>query len=249
MTIRVALHHITTYEFDRPVDITPHVLRLRPAPHSRTPILAYSLKVEPKDHFINWQQDPFGNYQARLVFPEKSSRLSFEIELIADMTAYNPFDFFVEDYAETFPFTYHAQTRKELQAYLKKGPKTESMQNWLDAVPTAPMPINDFLVMLNQRLEQEIDYSLRFEPGVQTPHQTLTSKVGSCRDTAWLLVQILRHLGLAARFASGYLVQLAPDVEALEGPSGPTEDFTDLHAWCEVYLPGAGWVGLQFPAC
>ena len=245
MTIRVALHHKTTYEFDRSVEIAPHVLRLRPAPHSRTPILAYSLKVEPEDHFINWQQDPFGNYQARLVFPERSTRLSFEVELIADMTAYNPFDFFVEDYAETFPFEYDKQTRKELQAYLKKGPKTKLLQQWVDSVPSEPMPINDFLVMINQRLEQEIDYSLRFEPGVQTPHQTLSSKVGSCRDTSWLLVQILRNLGLAARFASGYLVQLAPDVESLEGPSGPTEDFTDLHAWCEVYLPGAGWVGLD----
>lgn len=245
MTIRVALHHKTTYEFDRPVEIAPHVLRLRPAPHSRTPILAYSLKVQPDEHFINWQQDPFGNYQARLVFPKRATKLSFEIELIADMTAYNPFDFFVEDYAKSFPFEYDAQTRKELQPYLKKGRMTKSLKNWLGTVPMDEMPINDFLVMLNQRLEQEIDYSLRFEPGVQTPHETLTSKVGSCRDTSWLLVQILRNLGLAARFASGYLVQLAPDIEALEGPTGPAEDFTDLHAWCEVYLPGAGWVGLD----
>jgi len=245
MTIRVAIHHKTTYDFDRFVNIAPHVLRLRPAPHSRTHVSAYTLKVLPEDHFINWQQDPFGNYQARLVFPERSKKLEFEVEVIADMTAYNPFDFFVEEYAEAFPFTYDEQLTKELTPYMEKCPLKPRLRKWLATVPTEKTPINDFLVLLNQRLEQEIDYGLRFEPGVQTPEKTLELKKGSCRDTSWLLVQILRHLGLAARFVSGYLVQLTSDIKSLDGPSGPEEDFTDLHAWCEVYLPGAGWVGLD----
>lgn len=246
MTIRVAIQHTTTYEFDRLINVAPHILRLRPAPHSRTHIHGYSLKVTPEDHFINWQQDPFGNYQARLVFPEKMKRLEFAVEVIADMTVINPFDFFIEEYAEHFPFAYDALMQEELAPYLKITEQSPELDAWLDSVDCEEMvPIVTFLVQLNSRLANEIDYGIRLEPGVQTCQETLMFQKGSCRDTSWLLVQILRHLGLAARFASGYLVQLTADVKALDGPSGPEQDFTDLHAWCEVYLPGAGWVGLD----
>lgn len=245
MTIRVALQHKTSYKFDRLVNIYPHILRLRPAPHSRNHIHSYSLKVTPEQHFVNWQQDPFGNYQARLVFPERIKELKFEVEVIADMTVINPFDFFVESYAEKFPFKYDDQLESELTAYLKVTEDGPLLNEWMDTIDRTEAPINDFLVGLNQRLANEIGYGIRLEPGVQTPEETLTLKKGSCRDTSWLLVQILRKLGLAARFASGYLVQLTSDVKSLDGPSGPEEDFTDLHAWCEVYLPGAGWVGLD----
>jgi len=245
MTIRVAIHHKTRYTFDRPVSVSPHVVRLRPAPHSRTRIRSYTLKVQPEHHFINWQQDPFANYQARLVFPDKIRELAFEVEVIADMTAYNPFDFFVEDYAAQYPFEYDPQLERELAPYLERVELTSLLAQWLAAVPREPVRIIDFLVGLNQRLQREIAYELRFEPGVQTPEQTLALARGSCRDTGWLLVQVLRHLGLAARFVSGYLVQLTADVAALDGPSGPAQDFTDLHAWCEVFVPGAGWIGLD----
>lgn len=246
MTIRVAIQHTTTYEFDRLINVAPHILRLRPAPHSRTHIHGYSLKVTPEDHFINWQQDPFGNYQARLVFPEKMKRLEFAVEVIADMTVINPFDFFIEEYAEHFPFAYDALMQEELAPYLKITEQSPELDAWLGSVDCEEMvPIVTFLVQLNSRLANEIDYGIRLEPGVQSCQETLMLQKGSCRDTSWLLVQILRHLGLAARFASGYLVQLTADVKALDGPSGPEQDFTDLHAWCEVYLPGAGWVGLD----
>lgn len=246
MTIRVAIQHTTTYEFDRLINVAPHILRLRPAPHSRTHIHGYSLKVTPEDHFINWQQDPFGNYQARLVFPEKMKRLEFAVEVIADMTVINPFDFFIEEYAEHFPFAYDALMQEELAPYLKVTEQSPELDAWLDSVDCEEMvPIVTFLVQLNSRLANEIAYGIRLEPGVQSCQETLMLQKGSCRDTSWLLVQILRHLGLAARFASGYLVQLTSDVKALDGPSGPEQDFTDLHAWCEVYLPGAGWVGLD----
>lgn len=246
MTIRVAIHHNTYYKFDRRVNLSPHVVRLRPAPHTRTPIHGYTLKVSPEEHFINWQQDPFGNYQARLVFPEKTDHLSVEVEVLADMTVINPFDFFVEDYANSYPFKYDKTLKAELAPYLEIKQKGKRLMDWVGRYDwRKKVPMNDFLVEINQALQKAIRYTIRMEPGIQTCETTLRKKLGSCRDSAWVLVQLLRHLGLAARFASGYLVQLTADVKALDGPSGPAQDFTDLHAWCEVYLPGAGWVGLD----
>ncbi len=245
MSIRVAINHKTTYKYDRFVSLSPHVFRLRPAVHSRTPIEAYSFKVTPKDHFINWQQDPFGNWLARVVFPEKAKELSVEVEVIADMVVINPFDFFVEDYAEKYPFKYKEDLAKELIPYLEQTESGPLLDQWLESIDKSPKTINDFLVEINQKLNRDIAYNIRMEVGVQTCEQTLGKALGSCRDSAWLLVQILRRLGLAARFVSGYLVQLTADIKSLDGPSGPPNDFTDLHAWTEVYIPGAGWIGMD----
>jgi uncharacterized protein (DUF2126 family) len=245
MPIRVALHHKTTYHYDRLVKLSPQVIRLRPAPHCRTPIPAYSLKVEPQPHFLNWQQDPQSNYLARIVFPERVKFFSVEVDLVAEMTVINPFDFFLEPYAEEFPFRYDDSLRREIAPFLEVQPAGPHLAALLKTIKLTPRRTMDFLVDLNQRLKHETRYLIRMEPGVQTSEETLELKSGSCRDSAWLLVEILRHLGLAARFVSGYLVQLKPDVKSLDGPSGTEIDFTDLHAWTEVYLPGAGWVGLD----
>ncbi|MDX2167918.1 MAG: transglutaminase family protein [Deltaproteobacteria bacterium] len=245
MSIHVNLNHFTGYQFDRLVTLSPHLVRLRPAPHCRTPIEAYSLRITPEPYFINWQQDPFGNHVARLVFPERTAEMSVEVDLIADLTVINPFDFFVEDAAQHFPFRYDEQLAIDLAPYLEVKERGPALSRWLAAVDRTPRNTVNFLVELNQRLQQDIGYVIRFEPGVQTCEQTLELARGSCRDTGWLLVQILRHLGFAARFVSGYLVQLTADVKALDGPSGPTADFTDLHAWAEVFVPGAGWLGLD----
>ncbi|MBF0628404.1 MAG: transglutaminase family protein [Magnetococcales bacterium] len=245
MTIRVAIHHRTIYRYDRAITLSPHVFRLRPAPHCRTPIRAYGLKILPENHFINWQQDPFGNYLARVVFPEKCTSLEVAVEVIAEMSVINPFDFFVEEYADKFPFAYEPSLSQELTPYLKSAKAGPRLTQWLAEVSLEPYNTVLFLVALNQRLWKDIGYTIRMEPGVQSSEETLQRKTGSCRDSAWLMVEILRHLGLAARFVSGYLVQLTPDQPALDGPSGPDQDFTDLHAWAEVYLPGAGWVGLD----
>lgn len=248
MSIHVALNHVTHYDYDRLVQLGPQVVRLRPAAHSRTRVLSYSLKVEPELHFINWQQDPFSNYQARLVFPEKTRRFKVTVDLVAEMAVYNPFDFFLEPSAEQVPLTYTDDVQDELAPYLTVDATLASLprfQSYLAKIDRKPQRTIDFLVGLNQRVQQDIGYLIRMEPGVQTPEETLVNACGSCRDSAWLLVQLLRHLGLAARFVSGYLIQLAPDVKSLDGPSGTEVDFTDLHAWCEVYLPGAGWMGLD----
>src|SRR6202789_4139590 len=245
MSIRVAINHNTTYKYDRYVSLAPHVFRLRPAVHSRTPIESYSFKVSPKDHFINWQQDPFGSGLARVVFPEKAKKLSIQVEVIADMVVINPFDFFVEDYAEKYPFQYKEDLAKELIPYLEPTDSGPLLDQWLDNIDKSKKNINDFLVYINQKLNHDIAYNIRMEVGVQTCDETLGKALGSCRDSAWLLVQILRRLGLAARFVSGYLVQLTADTKSLDGPSGPENDFTDLHAWTEVYIPGAGWIGLD----
>ncbi len=245
MAIHVALNHRTEYLYDRPVNMAPHLIRLRPAPHTRTPILSYSLKVQPEEQFLNWQQDPQSNWMARLVFPEKARKLVVEVDLVAEMTVINPFDFFLEEYAEHFPFQYDPSLSEELAPFRKLGPVTPAFKKRLEKISTKKERVQDFLVRINQELNQEIGYTIRLEPGVQTPEQTLEKASGSCRDSAWLLVQLLRHKGFAARFVSGYLIQLVADIKSLDGPSGAEKDFTDLHAWVEVYLPGAGWVGLD----
>ncbi len=291
MAIHVALHHKTRYLYDRPVTLGPQVVRLRPAPHSRTRILSYSMRVLPEGHFLNWQQDPQSNFQGRLVFPEKTREFSVEVDLVAEMAVFNPFDFFLEPDAERFPFRYDSGLDHELEPFRHQMPLSPKLAEYVTAVKRdlvghayaalieghripetiseipgdvhrggiqpaveTPPPDSttdkrprtiDFLVAINQRLWKDIRYLIRLEPGVQTPEETLTTLSGSCRDSSWLLCQLLRHCGLAARFVSGYLIQLKPDVQSLDGPSGAEKDFTDLHAWCEVYLPGAGWVGLD----
>ena len=245
MSIHVALNHVTHYRYDRRVNLSPQVVRLRPAPHCRTRILSYSLRVEPTGHFINWMQDPFANHLARLVFPEPTREFKVTVDLVAEMSVLNPFDFFLDPEAEQFPFTYSEEASRDLAPYMVRGPLTPKFKAFVDSIPRKPMHTNDFIVSINQRLQHDIKYLIRMEPGVQTPEVTLTNGSGSCRDTGWLLVQTLRHLGLAARFVSGYLIQLKPDVKSLDGPSGAEVDFTDLHAWCEVFLPGAGWIGLD----
>ncbi len=246
MSIKASIYHLTHYKYDNPVQLGPQIIRLKPAAHSKTKVLSHSLKITPANHFVNLQQDPYGNYLARYVFPEPVTEFKIEVDLVADMTVYNPFDFFVEEEATKWPFTYPETLIEDLSIYRKAetaGPLFEAYYKSIDKTPEQVTV--DMVVGLNARLQQDIGYVIRLEPGVQTPEETLAAKKGSCRDTSWLLVNLLRRLGFAARFVSGYLIQLAPDLKALDGPSGTEVDFTDLHAWAEVYLPGAGWVGLD----
>src|SRR5579862_1400845 len=245
MGIRVALSHKTKYRYAKPVWLSPHVVRLRPAPHCRTPVVSYSLKVVPAEHFINWQQDPYSNRLARLIFPKKTAEFSVEVDLVADLTVTNPFDFFLEKYAEEYPFRYDPVLARELVPYLETAPAGPAMQQLARDVRKEKLRTVDYLVYLNHQIHSRVKYIIRLEEGIQTPEATLALRSGSCRDSAWLFVQLLRNLGLAARFVSGYLIQLAPDVKSLDGPSGTEKDVIDLHAWAEVYLPGGGWIGLD----
>ena len=245
MSIRAALYHLTHYQYDRLARLGPQIIRLHPATHSKTKVLSHSLKVAPTNHFVNLQQDPYGNFLARFVFPEPVREFKIEVDLVADMSVYNPFDFFVEPQAEQWPFPYAEDYRDDLAIYLRPEPVGPLLQAFLDSLDKTPRNTVDFLVELNARVEHDIDYVIRMEPGVQTPEETLATKRGSCRDSSWLMVQACRNLGLAARFVSGYLIQLKPDLQALDGPKGTDHDFTDLHAWAEVYIPGAGWIGLD----
>jgi uncharacterized protein (DUF2126 family)/transglutaminase-like putative cysteine protease len=245
VSVHVALNHVMHYRYDRQVLLGPQIIRLRPAPHCRTRILSYSLNITPAEHFINWQQDPQSNYLARVVFQKPTRELKVEVDLTAEMAVQNPFDFFLEPYAQRFPFNYEPSEARELSPFLLMGPSTPLLAEYLAGISRTTRATIDFLVELNGRLAADVRYVIRMEPGVQSPDDTLKKRSGSCRDSAELLVQLLRRLGLAARFVSGYLIQLVADTKPAEGPAGPSHDFTDLHAWCEVYLPGAGWIGLD----
>ena len=245
MTIRVALRHVTEYRYDTLINLGPQEVRLRPAPHCRTPVPNYSLTIEPPDHYLNWQQDPHGNFVARLMFLKPTRKFRVAVDLIAEMTVINPFDFFIEPAAEQFPFEYAPELANDLVPFLERLPVAPQLAKYLRTIDTSPRKTVDFLVDLNLKLQRDVSYLIRMEPGVQSPEETLTKGSGSCRDSAWLMVQVLRSFGLAARFVSGYLIQLTPDLKPLEGAAGATEDFTDLHAWAEVFLPGAGWIGLD----
>ncbi len=237
MGTKVSLNHQTNYKYDKRITLGPQIVRLRPAAHCRTPIDSYSLKVKPAKYFINWQQDPLGNRLARLVFPEPTNEFSVEVDLIAELSSVNPFDFFLEPYAEQYPFKYPPDLSRDLEPYLKTAPAGPLVSNLLTSISKKPRATVGFLVDLNRTVFEEVTYETRLEHGIQTAEETLEKGSGSCRDSGWLLVQVLRQLGLAARFVSGYLIQLATEKDK--------KDTADLHAWAEVFLPGAGWIGLD----
>ena len=224
MGIQVALNHRTQYRYDKAVFLGPQVIQLRPAPHCRTPILSYALSVIPAKHILKWQLDPHSNYLARVLFSEKTTEFVVEVDLVAELSPFNPFDFFLDPGVEDYPFRYTPELAKDLEPYRSYEVAGPRLQDFLKSISRQKRGTIAFLIDLNQRVSAEIGYTTRMEPGVQTCEETLEKRLGSCRDSAWLLVQMLRHMGIAARFVSGYLIQLAPDERALEGASGPKTD-------------------------
>lgn len=245
MAIRIALNHHTQYQYDRSVFLSPHVIRLRPAAHAHASIETYSLTIEPENHVLHWQQDPFGNFLARVDFLGPLQTMAFQVHIQARLEPVNPFDFFIDTYAESYPFDYQAQLKKDLTSYLEVAQASPYLTEWLKQIDQTKRGTVDFLNYLNQRVYQHVAYSVRLQPGVQTAEETLQRAIGSCRDSGWLLVQVLRHLGLAARFVSGYLAQVSVTATKGNTPVNPEGDSLGLHAWAEVYVPGAGWIGLD----
>jgi len=242
MTVRIRLQHATRYRYDRAIALGPHEIRLKPA--CATPVASYALTVKPEHHRTYWQQDAAGNHVARVVFEKKTAALEIAVAFAADLDPIDPFDFLVDPAAARFPIAYSDPVRSELAPLLAVADDGEQMRNWLERFRAAERPERrdsvELLVRLNERLKQDIAYVTRLEHGVQSCEETLRLRRGSCRDSGWLLTRILRHLGFAARFVSGYLIELAGP-----GPGAAASDRADLHAWAEAYLPGAGWIGLD----
>jgi uncharacterized protein (DUF2126 family)/transglutaminase-like putative cysteine protease len=245
MGIDIKLHHRTTYRYERDVALGPQIIQLRPAPHSKTPINDYVLKVTPADHTLYWQFDPLGNHLARAIFSGKISELVVDVTLVADMTPINPFAFLLDPAFETFPFQYSTELAHNLEPYRSLEPAGALLQAFLDEIPLNSQNTVTFVGDVTARVRDRLDYTTRLEHGVQSCEQTLEESTGSCRDSAWLLVQVFRSFGLAARFVSGYLIQMASEEPIDSDEPGPKADSADLHAWAEVYLPGAGWIGVD----
>jgi len=244
MSMLVSLHHSTRYLYDRPVALGPHEIRLKPVPGCRTPVPSYSLAVQPAQHTMHWHHDAAGNNVARFLFQGKISQLEIDVKLTADLAPVNPFDFLVAPGAERFPLAYPNAVRPELQPFLSTTENGDRLQRWLQEFRSAEKPEGrgtiDLLAEINGRVKRDIGYVTRMEHGIQSCEDTLGQRSGSCRDSGWLLVQVLRHLGVAARFVSGYLIQLSGSA-----PDAPKADSAELHAWAEAYLPGAGWIGFD----
>jgi transglutaminase-like putative cysteine protease len=239
MPVIAKLHHITRYTYAKPVRLGPHILRLRPAPHCRQPILDYQLKIEPDNHRLTWYQDPHSNWLARAIFFDASDTLTIRVTCTLDMAAINPFDFLIDDEATLYPFRYSDDLTRDLIAYRAHEPCGPRLAAFTAPMQHQTMSTIDCLVHLNQRIHSAITYIKRKEAGVQNPEETLRLQSGSCRDSTWLFIISARHLGFAARFVSGYLI----DVGSSDAPAH--HDESELHAWAEVYLPGAGWIGFD----
>lgn len=245
MNMRVSLTHLTSYSYSQEAHLGPQIIKLRPAPHCRTPIENYSLVIDPKEHSVNWQQDLYSNHIARIIFPNRTNHLEIKVELTANLIPINPFDFFLDSPAEHHPFEYPKNLHEGLQPYLKLAEDGPLLNAFIRKIPQEKRRSIEFIIYINQLVFNQVNYLIRHEPGVQSIEETLSKGSGSCRDSTWLLVQVFRRLGVAARFVSGYLIETKPEWHNLNSPSSSQENIAELHAWCEVFIPGAGWIGLD----
>ncbi|WP_437756496.1 DUF2126 domain-containing protein [Sorangium sp. So ce1389] len=247
--MRLLIQHRTRYTYPRPASLGPHLIRLRPATHAKAKIESYSLKIDPPIA-ARWQQDPYGNHVARVLLPvgERVPHFDILVELAVSVRPVNPFDFYLDERAEKVPFAYPAELTQDLAPFLDSSDPTLSrgplLDEFLAGLPREGNTVS-LIIALNTAVNRRIRYVIREEAGIWTPEETLAHGRGSCRDSAVLLIAALRSRGLAARFVSGYLVQLTDEGMIPDQPRGVSRDVVDLHAWAEVFLPGAGWIGLD----
>ncbi len=247
--MRLLVQHRTRYAFPSPAALGPHVLRLRPANHARARIETYGLHVTPAGE-LKWQQDPYGNHVARVTWKAGTTvpELDVLVEFSCDVRPVNPFDFFVDDRCKDAPFDYPAEMGPDLRPFLDTAEASVAggplLAKFLEKLPRDGDTVQ-LVVALNVEVSRAVRYVIREEAGIWTPEETLERGRGSCRDSAVLLIAALRSRGLAARFVSGYLVQLTDEGMIPDAPKGVGRDVVDLHAWAEVFIPGAGWVGLD----
>lgn len=230
------VHH-TQYNFSKPVQASPHIIRLNPTLNYKNKILEHSLQVFPEVFHQNNHLDVYGNPISRLVFLSKIEFLTVEVKMKVEVQDINPFDFFLSLAIENYPFKYPNSVQSYLQSYLEVV-DDEVIEHWLKSKnPPKQHKTLDYVTSLNKLVHQHLNYTVRLEPGVYSPKETIEKGGGSCRDYSWLLVNMYRMHGIAARFVSGYLIDLNFEVD--------NKDQLSLHAWVEVYLPGAGWLGLD----
>ncbi|GAB3998059.1 hypothetical protein GCM10028807_44750 [Spirosoma daeguense] len=244
MDIRIQLNHQTLYQYDQTVHLSTQLIRLKPNAYCQAIIEDYSLLIKPDNHVLRWQQDAFGNFIARVDFSGEVSYLLIQVQITVSLQPVNPFDFLIDDYALFFPFQYTDSLQHDLAPYRGATEQGSYLTQWIGQIKHQPRQETvSFLINLNQQVFQAIFYQVRLEPGVQSADETLRRSIGTCRDSAWLLVQLIRKLGLAARFVSGYLVELSQSSNNTSADA--IKDLLALHAWAEVYVPGAGWIGLD----
>ncbi|MBP9892316.1 MAG: transglutaminase family protein [Planctomycetes bacterium] len=243
--MRVRVKHDTRYIYGGKVLLGPQIVRLRPAEHARAKLLSYNLEISPKCE-VRWQYDPWGNHIARLTFAKGTEPEEFRVTVDAafDIRPVNPFNFFTDDRCKELPFKYPDGLEQELAPFLQHVKPSARLKAYVEQIPFTGNS-TDYLVALNSHVAKTVRYIIRTEPGIQTSDETLQKTSGSCRDSAVLLVDCLRARGLAARFCSGYLVQLADEGNIPDVAKGVLHDVVDLHAWAEVFIPGAGWIGLD----
>ena len=253
MSTRIALTHTIDRRYARRLVLPTHWLRLRPAPHTKAAIEAYSLSVGTEPHFLNWVRDPFENHLARLDLPEPVFGLNMAVDIVADLAPANPFDFLTEPYAASFPFEYPEQLQKELTPYLhlpKAGPR---LADYLGALDADSAYIIEKLGKLTGNVHRSLAIVGSAQPGAVDLEDVVKRGTASPWEAAWLMAVSLRHLGVAARFTAGYRVVLASEAVPIHAWTADAEDSetslwldsASLHAWCEVFLPGAGWIGLD----
>jgi transglutaminase-like putative cysteine protease len=237
MMRRLQIEHVTTYEYGETVTLLPHKLLLRPREGHDIRIESANLVIFPA-YRLQWQRDVYGNSVALVNFVEPGNQLSIVSRVMLQHYEDQPLDFLVADYAVNFPFQYDPTERVDLGPYLLPifAQDQSLLRTWLRQFWWPGQVVETYVLLdaINKAIARDFFYQRREQPGVQTPATTLATHSGSCRDYATLFIEACRHLGLAARFVSGYLYSPA----SLQG-QGAT------HAWSEVYLPGAGWKGFD----